>query len=30
MRLDLTNDEAAVLLSLLKKAIDDDRYPLSR
>jgi hypothetical protein len=29
MRLDLTDEEAAALLSLLNRAIDDDRYPLS-
>jgi hypothetical protein len=28
MRLDLTDEEAAALLSLLNLAIDDDRYPL--
>jgi len=29
MRLDLTDEEAAVLLSLLNRVIADDRYPLS-
>jgi hypothetical protein len=29
MHLDLTDEEAAALLSLLNRAIDDDRYPLS-
>jgi len=29
MRLDLTDEEAAALLRLLNRAIDDDRYPLS-
>jgi hypothetical protein len=29
MRLDLTDEEATALLSLLNRAIDDDRYPLS-
>ena len=29
MQLDLTDEEAAALLSLLNRAIDDDRYPLS-
>ena len=29
MQLDLTDEEAAALLSLLIRAIDDDRYPLS-
>jgi hypothetical protein len=29
MRLDLSDEEAAALLSLLNRAIDDDRYPLS-
>jgi hypothetical protein len=29
MQLDLTEEEAAALLSLLNRAIDDDRYPLS-
>jgi hypothetical protein len=28
-QLDLTDEEAAALLSLLNRAIDDDRYPLS-
>jgi quercetin dioxygenase-like cupin family protein len=29
MKLDLTDEEAAALLSLLNRVIDDDRYPLS-
>jgi hypothetical protein len=29
MRLDLTDEEAAALLSLLNRVIDEDRYPLS-
>ena len=29
MQLDLTDEEAAALLSLLNRAIADDRYPLS-
>jgi hypothetical protein len=29
MQLDLTDEEAAALLSLLNRAIDNDRYPLS-
>jgi hypothetical protein len=29
MQLDLTDEEAAALLSLLNRAIDKDRYPLS-
>jgi len=29
MRLDLTDEEATVLLRLLNRAIEDDRYPLS-
>ena len=29
MRLDLTDQEAAALLSLLDRVIADDRYPLS-
>jgi len=29
MQLDLTEEEAAALLSLLNRAIDRDRYPLS-
>jgi len=29
MQLDLTDEEAAALLSFLNRAIDDDRYPLS-
>jgi hypothetical protein len=29
MQLDLTYEEAEALLSLLNRAIDDDRYPLS-
>jgi hypothetical protein len=29
MRLDLTDDEAAALLGLLNRAIEDNRYPLS-
>jgi hypothetical protein len=29
MQLDLTDEEAAALVSLLNRAIDDDRYPLS-
>ena len=29
MQLDLTDEEAAALLSLVNRAIDDDRYPLS-
>jgi len=29
MQLDLTDQEAAALLSLLNRVIEDDRYPLS-
>jgi hypothetical protein len=29
MQLDLTDEEAAALLRLLNRAIEDDRYPLS-
>jgi hypothetical protein len=29
MKLDLTDEEAAALLSVLNRVIDDDRYPLS-
>jgi hypothetical protein len=29
MQLDLTDGEAAALLALLNRAIEDDRYPLS-
>jgi hypothetical protein len=29
MQLDLTDEEAAALLSLLNRVIADDRYPLS-
>ena len=29
MHVDLTDDESAALARLLRKAIDDDRYPLS-
>jgi len=29
MQLDLTDEEAAALLSFLNRAIDDDRHPLS-
>jgi hypothetical protein len=29
MQLDLTDEEATALLSLLNRAIDDDRYPLA-
>jgi hypothetical protein len=29
MRLDLTEDESSALLNLLRKTIENDRYPLS-
>jgi hypothetical protein len=29
MNLDLTNEESAILATLLRRAIADDRYPLS-
>ncbi|MBV8132246.1 MAG: hypothetical protein JO282_07025 [Alphaproteobacteria bacterium] len=29
IRLDLTNDEAGALLGLIRRATEDDRYPLS-
>jgi hypothetical protein len=29
MQLDLTDEEAAALVNLLNRAIDEDRYPLS-
>ena len=29
MRLELTDEEAAALLRLLNRAVEDDRYPLS-